>query len=601
MNTLDSFIPEPRICEVDSIEVPVPAAAAFACARHFDIARVPTAAFLFWLRTLPDRFRSSGRTAVASRPQLRFDDIGRSGTGFHVLVDDEKRLVVGAIGRFWLTHMEFEDVPTDRFASFAEPGWGKLVWELRSESTAHGSRLVFELRLTATDDESFRSFQRYYRSIAPFSRFFRRAGLRLISKELVAIDPREESRPLVGDLLIPNAKAQATDGIEIDAPPSAVWPWLVQMGCRRAGWYSHDDLDNGGARSETVVVPELQELRVGQVLPATPKSDDGFTVLALEPQRVLVLGALVNTELDRPLFFDDAKPEHYFQSTWAFVLEPLAYERTRLLVRARVDYGPDVLSRRVGALALGLVHHFMEHAQLEHLKERAEGRTHRVQNTWHDIGSGIAGAGIMLIDFATPFLRGARSHWGTTAEDAARAHPGDEHVPEPLWQWTHAIKVQAPPEQVWPWVVQLGQDKAGFYSYQALENLARCEIQNASRIHPDWQETKVGDELLIHPKAPPLTITHCEKDRALIAAAGIDPATGTVASNAFGTPGTVAVSWAFLLEPTADGGTLLKSRYRCACSNDLATRVQYGPSIVEPVGFAMDRRMLRGIQERVEL
>lgn len=62
----------------------------------------------------------------------------------------------------------------------------------------------------------------------------------------------------------------------------------------------------------------------------------------------------------------------------------------------------------------------------------------------------------------------------------------------------------------------------------------------------------------------------------------------------------VAVSWAFLLEPTAEGGTLLKSRYRCACSNDLATRLQYGPAIVEPVGFAMDRRMLRGIKQRVE-
>jgi hypothetical protein len=224
----------------------------------------------------------------------------------------------------------------------------------------------------------------------------------------------------------------------------------------------------------------------------------------------------------------------------------------------------------------------------------------RVHSTWHDAGAAIGGALIMLLDFATPFLRGARSHWGTSAEDAAHDHAGDQHVPEPRWQWTHAVRIAAPPERVWPWVAQLGQNKAGFYSYQLLENVAGCEIQNAARIHAEWQEPKVGEAFFIHPKAPPLTITRCEKDRALIAAAGIDEASGTITRTALEKPSTVAVSWAFLLEPTADGGTLLKSRYRCACSDDLATRLQFGPAIIEPVGFAMDRRMLRGIKERVE-
>jgi hypothetical protein len=586
MSTLDAFIPEPRLCEVDSIDVPASAAVAFASARHFDIASVPFAALLFSLRT-------------ASRPRLSFDDIGRSQTGFHVLVDDERHFAVGAIGRFWLPKMEFSDVPADRFLSFDEPGWGKLAWELRSEDTEHGARLVFELRLTATDEEAFRSFRRYYRAIAPFSRFFRRVGLRSMKKTLTATDLREETRPLAGDLLIEQPKAQATDVIEIDAPPNAVWPWLVQMGCGRAGWYSHDDLDNAGVRSETELVPELQRLHVGDVLPATPKGDDGFTVLVLEPQQALVLGAHVDTEHDRALFFGDPKPAHFFQSTWAFVLEPLSHERTRLSVRARVDYGPEAPSQRIRARTLGVVHHFMERAQLEHLKERAEGRAERASSTWHDVGAGVGGALIMLLDFATPFLRGARSHWGTSGEDAQRAHPGDQHVPEPRWQWTHAIHIAAPPEHVWPWVAQLGQSKGGFYSYQALENIAGCEIQNAARIHAEWQQPKVGEAFYIHPKAPSLTVTLSEKDRALVVAAGMDSA-GTVSNAALDKPGTVAVSWAFLLEPTADGGTLLKSRYRCACSSDLATRLQYGPAIIEPVGFAMDRRMLRGIKQRVE-
>jgi len=595
---LDAFIPEPRSCEVDSIATEVPASTAFANARHFDLARVPLAAFLFWLRTLPERLGDERRSGA--RPKLTFDEIGRSGTGFQVLVDDPERLVVGAVGRFWQTRMELADVAPERFASYAEPGWGKLAWELRAEEREHGSELVFELRLDATDDEAYRKLRRYYRMIAPFSRFFRRSGLRLMRDDLSPRTASEATRPLAGDLLIATPKAEATDAIEIDAPPSAVWPWLVQMGCGRAGFYSHDDLDNGGVRSEITIVPELQHLQVGDVVPATPRGTDGFTVIILEPEHALVLGSLVDSDAHRALRFSQSKPERYFQSTWAFVLEPLAGDRTRLVVRARVDYAPDGLMGKLGTAATALVHRFMERAQLEHLKERAEGGAPRVQSTWHDRGSAVQGALIMLLDLATPFLRNARAHWGTTAEDAARPHRGDEHVPEPVWQWTHAIHVRATPEQVWPWIAQLGQEKAGFYSYQVLENIAGCEIQNAASVHPEWQTTKVGDVLRIHPDAPPLVITVCEKDRALVAAAGVDPATGTITKEALRKPGTVAVSWSFLLEPAPDGTTVLKSRYRCACSDDLATRLQYGPAIVEPVGFAMDRKMLRGIKQRSE-
>lgn len=597
MATIDTFLPEPRMTEIDSVDLPVPPEAAWATARSFDLARVPLAAFLFWLRTLPERV---GDNAATPRPQLRLDEIGRSSAGFHVLVDEPGRLTVGAIGKFWQPHMEFRDVPVDQFASFGESGWGKIVWELRVEPHEGGARLVFELRLTATDDEAYAAFRRYYRMIAPFSRFFRHHALRSIRADFERIDPRDASRPLAGDLLIPRPKAQATDEIVIDAPPRAVWPWLVQMGCHRAGWYSYDDLDNAGVRSATEIVPELQQIAVGDVLAATPESDDGFTVLVLEPERTLVLGGLFDTARETSLFFDDAKPPSYFQSTWAFVLEPMAHERTRLVVRARVDYAPDALPQHASTRVLGLVHHFMERAQLRHLKERAEGRVARVRSSWHDAGAGVAGAALMMLDFATPFLRGARAHWGVTAEEAARPHPGDHHIPEPTWQWTHAVKVKAPPERVWPWIAQLGQGKGGFYSYQLLENIAGCEIQNADRIHPEWQATKVGDPFAIHPSAPPLAITVCEANRALVAAAGVDGATGTFDRAALDRPGFVAVSWAFLLEPTSDGGTLLKSRYRCACSADLATRLQFGPAIVEPIGFVMDRGMLRGIKLRAE-
>jgi hypothetical protein len=267
MANLDDLLPEPRLCELDSARVGVPAAQAFPHARRFDLARVPLAHALFWIRTLPERI---GHGTISEPLELRLDDIGRTDTGFQVLADEPDRLIVGAIGRFWEPQITFAQVSAADFAHFAEPGWGKLVWELRGEDDAPGARLVFELRLTATDDASWRKLRRYYRLIGPFSRFFRRHALTLIARELGAPEDAEAKMPLPGDEIVSSPKAELTHGITIDAPPSAVWPWLVQMGCRRGGWYSHDDLDNAGVLSETAILPELQQIAVGDVLPFTP-------------------------------------------------------------------------------------------------------------------------------------------------------------------------------------------------------------------------------------------------------------------------------------------------------------------------------------------
>src|SRR5678816_1018947 len=90
-----------------------------------------------------------------------------------------------------------------------------------------------------------------------------------------------------------------------------IWPWLVETGCGRGGFYALDGLDNGGARSAREIHPEWQELRVGDVLPATPNDGEGFEVLRIEPSHALVLGATMGNG------------ERRWKSTWAFVLEPL--------------------------------------------------------------------------------------------------------------------------------------------------------------------------------------------------------------------------------------------------------------------------------------
>jgi len=100
-----------------------------------------------------------------------------------------------------------------------------------------------------------------------------------------------------GDDLVPTAHYRATRGITIDAPPEAVWPGLVQVGCLRAGWYSNDLLDNLGHPSADAVLPQLQHLEIGQWVPMSPTPSDitAFKVAAFEPNRLLVWEQPVST------------------------------------------------------------------------------------------------------------------------------------------------------------------------------------------------------------------------------------------------------------------------------------------------------------------
>lgn len=171
--------------------------------------------------------------------------------------------------------------------------------------------------------------------------------------------PAEAHRDLPGDDLVPHPMFEATRAVTIGAPPGQVWPWIVQMGYGRAGFYAIDLLDNGGRRSAGHIVPELQHLAVGQVIPTGPNGA-GFTVTRLDPERLLVLhvpraaagparGAVVVT----------------------ITLEPVRAGATRLLSRLRADSGPEVASRLYGLL-LEAGDFVMMRLMLTHIKARAE-------------------------------------------------------------------------------------------------------------------------------------------------------------------------------------------------------------------------------------
>jgi hypothetical protein len=225
--------------------------------------------------------------------------------------------------------------------------------------------------VSATDDEAWSRFRRYFRLIGPGSHFIRRVLLAQLERDLGTPESMQNERSLPGDELLPDAAGHFTHSTVIATPPEQVWPWLVQMGCQRAGFYSIDLLDNAGVPSAPEIRLDLQQLRVGDKIPSTPERDGYFEVLRLEPNRLLVLGTLFDVEAQQQLPFDAPRPRRFWQVTWVFVLEPLDVSRTRLYARARGSFSS---SERFHAFWIRPVHHLMQTAQLRHLAERAEGR-----------------------------------------------------------------------------------------------------------------------------------------------------------------------------------------------------------------------------------
>jgi hypothetical protein len=166
----------------------------------------------------------------------------------------------------------------------------------------------------------------------------------------------EVAGSMPGDELVLHAPFRATRAITIDAPPQAVWPWLVQVGALRAGWYSNDLLDNLGHPSATTIVAELQHLEIGQWVPMSPSgipSDrNAFVVHSFEVNEWLLW----------------TKPD----STWAWRLTPM-YRGTRLVTRVHAVYD----WRRPLVAALGVVlmefgDFAMQRRMLRGIKARAE-------------------------------------------------------------------------------------------------------------------------------------------------------------------------------------------------------------------------------------
>jgi len=135
----------------------------------------------------------------------------------------------------------------------------------------------------------------------------------------------EVSRAMPGDDIVREPNFDATRAITINARPDEAWPWIVQIGYRRAGFYSYDRLDNDGIPSAERILPEYQRLGLGDRIPVSESHD--IRVVALEPNRSLVTVFETST-----------------RASWVWGLYPLGDERTRLVIRLRVEL-PGTLAR----------------------------------------------------------------------------------------------------------------------------------------------------------------------------------------------------------------------------------------------------------------
>jgi hypothetical protein len=172
------------------------------------------------------------------------------------------------------------------------------------------------------------------------------------------------------------------------------------------------------------------------------------------------------------------------------------------------------------------------------------------------------------------------TNWGATAAERQMALPGDDPNPDRAGQSTLAITINAPPEVIWQWLVQIGQDRAGFYTYTWLENLLGIDIHNADEIHPEWQHLAVGDVWRLVPED-------------YLGGLGRDAASPVLLVD----PGRALVleMWgAHVIEPIAENTSRLIVRGQASPANAMKTM------LVDPIVFTMERRMLLGLKARAE-
>lgn len=186
----------------------------------------------------------------------------------------------------------------------------------------------------------------------------------------------ETSRAFPGDEFVPRPKSELTMAINVRAPVEAIWPWLMQIGCQRGGWYSYDLLDNGSVPSAGRILPEYQDLKVGDIVKAMPKGDFGFPVATILPEKALVLAGTLDTHTGQPADPNDSGLEAYFSGDQTFYIDKQGDGASRLIFRMRIDWNPSFANGLIYRYILEPVSFVMGRKTLLNVKRRAESLAH---------------------------------------------------------------------------------------------------------------------------------------------------------------------------------------------------------------------------------
>ncbi|MFD1686186.1 hypothetical protein [Halobellus litoreus] len=212
---------------------------------------------------------------------------------------------------------------------------------------------------------------------------------------------------------------------------------------------------------------------------------------------------------------------------------------------------------------------------------RPAGKTWRRRLGW------VSGGALLGIAYWT-LVRPRMLNWGATPAEVRASLPGDDRLPDADAESTMAISIDAPPDEIWPWLRQVGQERGGFYSHEWAENLVGLDIHNADRLVPEWQDLSVGD-----------TVRLGREDRfpdATLDVVGLDPERSLILQTPDEPTWWV---WSFVLDPIDDATTRLLVRSRIRLPENPVVGV-LARVVLDPITSVMTHGMLGGIRSRAE-
>ncbi len=217
------------------------------------------------------------------------------------------------------------------------------------------------------------------------------------------------------------------------------------------------------------------------------------------------------------------------------------------------------------------------------------------------IASKIALVGAAVSTVYRRAIKPWQHRWGATDEEVKMIMPGDELVEKPKFNTTRAVTINAPPEDVWPWLAQMGQGRGGLYTYDWLENLAGLDIHSIDWVVPEMQDLKVGDVIPLSPDGMGPVVKAVEPNKLLVTAANQDE---------------MSLSWVWHLRDLKDGRTRLVARWRAhfdfgmMLNKETLNNLKKSPwptlasllvtGLLDIGEFIMERGMLIGIKKRAE-